>query len=372
MNRKVTLPIEAARKLAKSTTFAEAFMQRLAEMEAAGMDAVTIEASPGDDGYDVAITEPTGVIVGWFLPEWTADTLALPGGEPASDLHVTLAYLGDAADMDPEVQRKLIGVTSEVAQRHTELEGQLRGIGRFTNGEDTDPFWVGVNIPGLGALREDLVSSLKTAGIALQGLGADNWVPHVTVAYLPAGDATPPVTVKGVDTYVNSLTVAIGGTRHKLSLAPRPMDNEAVPQSLSAWVPDLVTKSKAQIEEDRFTLSPWYIPNHLDAHGDWTDPQEIQKALWGYVEEGDRQIKLQHNTEIDAGRWVEAVTWPFEVEVPLTKADGTITKHKYPAGTTFLGVKWDPWAWELIKKGELRGLSIGGTGDMILADLGEA
>ena len=376
MNRKVTMPIEEAKAFTKGlaeSIFVEGFAEGLAAAEARGLDAVTIEAMPTDDGYDLAIAEPSGVIVGWFLPSWTAETLAIPGGEPASDLHVTIGYFGDASAMSADQQRKLIGVTSEVAQRHAHLRGDLRGVGRFSNGGETDPFWVGVSIPGLADFRDDLLSSLATAGIHPQGLGADNYIPHVTVAYLDANEATPPVTVRGVEAYVADVTVAIGGTRHKLALAEPPTDSEAVqPEALSAYVPDIVTKSAEAIEEDRFTLAPWYIPNTVDAHGDWTDPVQIQKALWGYVETGDRSIKLQHNTSVHAGNWVEAVTWPFEVEAPLTKADGTITKRTFPAGTTFLGVRWEPWAWELVKSGDLRGFSIGGTGDLILADLPSA
>ena len=35
--------------------------------------------------------------------------------------------------------------------------------------------------------------------------------------------------------------------------------------------------------EHRFTLGPWYIPNRYDAHGEWTDADELQKSLWEYV-----------------------------------------------------------------------------------------
>lgn len=374
MKLKTTLTIEAAREFAKSITddiFMEGFMEGLKQAEEAGWDVLTVEAIPGpEDTYDVVIDQPSGVIVGWFLPSWEAELLAIPGGEPASELHVTLGYFGDASAMSADQQRTLLGVVSEVAQRHTELNGDLRGIGRFTNGEPTDAFWVGVDIPGLAELRDDLISSLATAGVETTGHGSGKaFIPHVTVAYLPAEAPTPPVTVAGVPVGVRELTVAIGGARHRLSLAAPPMDGEVMESSYTAYVPDIVTKSKATVEEDRFTLAPWYIPNRLDAHGDWTDPQEIQKALWGYVKTEDREIKLQHNTEIRAGEWLEAVTWPFEVEVPLMKADGTIAKHKYPAGTTFMGVQWDPWAWELVKSGDLRGFSIGGKGDMVLADL---
>ena len=149
---------------------------------------------------------------------------------------------------------------------------------------------------------------------------------------------------------------------------------EAVPEVMqdanlmqkSSEIPNQIQKS----DEKRYTLGPWYVPNRSDAHGEWTDPEELQKALWGYVENGDRDIRLQHNVNIVAGKWVEALTWPHPIEVPMLQADtGQITKTAFPAGTVFLGVQWEPWAWELVKKGEIRGYSIGGTGSGVEVDL---
>jgi len=124
--------------------------------------------------------------------------------------------------------------------------------------------------------------------------------------------------------------------------------------------------------EQRYTLGPWYVPNRGDAHGEWTDPQELQQALWGYVKNGDRDIRLQHNVDIVAGEWLEAMTWPHEVEVPMIQADtGSVSNVKFPPGTVFLGVQWKPWAWELVKQGKIRGYSIGGTGAGIEVDMPE-
>jgi hypothetical protein len=43
----------------------------------------------------------------------------------------------------------------------------------------------------------------------------------------------------------------------------------------------------------------------------------------------------------------------------------------FPANTVFLGVRWEPWAWELVKSDKLRGYSIGGRAERLLADLPE-
>lgn len=111
-------------------------------------------------------------------------------------------------------------------------------------------------------------------------------------------------------------------------------------------------------DEKRFTLGPWYIPNRLDAHNEWTDAQELQAGLWDYVRRGDRGIRLQHNRDIVAGEWVEAMQMPVEVTMRKHQDDQPIT---YPEGTVFLGVVWKPWAWDLVKKGKIRGFSIGGS-----------
>lgn len=125
------------------------------------------------------------------------------------------------------------------------------------------------------------------------------------------------------------------------------------------------------VGEARFTLGPWYIPNMEDAHGEWTDAAELQAALWEYVRCGDRRIRLQHNVDVVAGEWVEAMTWPYEVTVPMMLPDGASRDMTFPKDTVFLGVQWEPWAWELVKTGRVLGYSIGGSADRLLVDLPE-
>lgn len=123
------------------------------------------------------------------------------------------------------------------------------------------------------------------------------------------------------------------------------------------------------VAERRFTLGPWYVPNMLDAHGEWTDENELQAALWDYVKGGNREIRLQHTPGTKAGEWVEAMTWPFPVDVPMTSPEsGQTIRKQFPAGTVFLGVQWEPWAWEMVKKGQIRGYSIGGVAERMNED----
>jgi hypothetical protein len=126
--------------------------------------------------------------------------------------------------------------------------------------------------------------------------------------------------------------------------------------------------SKA-VEERQFTLGPMYVPNTMDAHNEWTDDDELQQAVWKYVQSGDRRIRLQHNRDVVAGEWVEIMTLPYPTQVPMMKADGTTEPINFPKNTVFLGVIWDDWAWDKIKKGEIRGYSIGGRAERMYVDL---
>ena len=136
-----------------------------------------------------------------------------------------------------------------------------------------------------------------------------------------------------------------------------------------------VTKSIGAYEvskadgEKRYTLGAMYIPDRLDAHGEWTSAEELQRAVWDYVRTNDRRIRLQHDREVVAGEWVEVMAFPYELTVPITSISGVPTNHTYPANTVFLGVIWEPWAWEKIKNGEILGYSIGGKAERLYVDM---
>jgi hypothetical protein len=124
--------------------------------------------------------------------------------------------------------------------------------------------------------------------------------------------------------------------------------------------------------EKQFTLGAMYIPDRIDAHGEWTDAEELQRAVWDYVRSGDRRIRLQHNRDVVAGEWVEVMAFPYPLTVPIENANGLQTTHTYPANTVFLGVIWEDWAWEKIKKGEILGYSIGGKAERLYVDMEKA
>jgi len=124
--------------------------------------------------------------------------------------------------------------------------------------------------------------------------------------------------------------------------------------------------------EKRYTLGAMYIPDQLDAHDEWTDSDELQRAVWDYVRTNDRRIRLQHDKEVIAGEWVEVMAFPYEITVPITSFSKIASNHTYPANTVFLGVIWEEWAWEKIKNGEILGYSIGGKAERLYVDMEKA
>ena len=153
----------------------------------------------------------------------------------------------------------------------------------------------------------------------------------------------------------------------------------AAARTCSAWIAggpitdeDTVKSARFLRKEasQRFTLGPLYVPEFMDAHGEWTDADELQPAVWEWVKSGDRTVYLQHDREVRAGEWVEVMTMPQPWTVDMTDGSGkSVGQVTYPAGTVFLGVIWDEDAWEKVRAGELRGYSIGGFSDRVLADL---
>ena len=99
--------------------------------------------------------------------------------------------------------------------------------------------------------------------------------------------------------------------------------------------------------EHRFTLGPWYIPDRYDAHGEWTDADELQKSLWEYVKSGDRGIRLQHNKDIVAGEWLEAMSFPvpgaaarIDMSMPDAIAKASFAGDRSAAGRYAANQRW--------------------------------
>jgi hypothetical protein len=112
--------------------------------------------------------------------------------------------------------------------------------------------------------------------------------------------------------------------------------------------------------DQRYTFGPLYSPGAIDAHGEYSTADDLQKAVWDFNLSTDLTLRKQHGAE-KIGKVVELVQWPFPHEAELG-IPGRLAKNLVlPARTVYAGVVWEPRAWPLVKSGQITGLSMGGT-----------
>lgn len=166
--------------------------------------------------------EPEGfdsVTIGLWPDAETASVLAVAGGEPAENLHLTLGFFGAADGLDQIARAHLIATAHEVAKRTSPLWGQVAGVGRFSAPEDQDArdvLWASVDVPGLEDLRTDLLQCLLASG--LQASGQHGFTPHITLAYLERGADSPIDRLEPRPIQFGALTIALGADRIEIPL----------------------------------------------------------------------------------------------------------------------------------------------------------
>lgn len=128
-----------------------------------------------------------GVMVAVYPDPAAADAVAkhISGPDntiPRGDLHVTLAYLGTTDEVQLSADA-IANAVRDAAEGTEPLEGSIGGIGQFPADENADgeggaPTWAPVDVPGLGLLREAIVSALGDAVRTDHG-----FTPHMTLGY---------------------------------------------------------------------------------------------------------------------------------------------------------------------------------------------
>lgn len=112
-------------------------------------------------------------------------------------------------------------------------------------------------------------------------------------------------------------------------------------------------------DEKRFALGVLYIPGTSDAHGEYIEADELQKAAHEYMQRGDLRLRMQHSRQTVIGTVVELVTLPWDIQADATVGK-TKKKLRLPKGTILVGAVFTPEAWPAVKSGKLAGWSLGG------------
>jgi 2'-5' RNA ligase len=150
--------------------------------------------------------------IGYPIPPEVAADLALPDGQSADSLHLTLAYLGKLAglaDDAPDRARAAVEALSFAAQP---VPIRLNGVARFPATDSSggkDVLYATVTSDELCYLRERLCNALYQVG--LSPLTTHEYVPHVTLAYIDPDAEPVTATLPNVALSLDTLAVTAGG-----------------------------------------------------------------------------------------------------------------------------------------------------------------
>lgn len=247
-------------------------------------------------------TEHSGAMIALVPTDADLDRLHVEDGEPRDELHLTLYYLGDAADVSSEVRVGAVNAVRSMIERRDLPVVVARAFGAaHWNPEGDDPAWV-LNVGDVPADERDseaLAVVRTTMDEALADGGVDlvvppqhtPWQPHICVAYSGDEDWYGRLLDRLGDVTFDRVRVAFGGDVTDLSLG-----RAATVASTSGG-----------------TIVPWHIVrDHAEC------PEGRPFAV---VKDDDGSVAGCHDTEGDAEAQLAAL---YANESEATVTDGVM------------------------------------------------
>lgn len=179
-----------AKKRAGSLALSESLLSIIERTEVSEQFALDLAEEFSEmiiDLADANISEASTMIC-LMLPKDVASKIAVDGGVPAEDLHVTITFNEepDEATFDRLVND--IKAWVKDSPMPMELKGSIGGIGAFPKGENGTPWYVPVDVPNLTTLHDQMQAVADRSAPASTTHG---FTPHVTLTY--ADTAPEPV-----------------------------------------------------------------------------------------------------------------------------------------------------------------------------------
>lgn len=185
----------------------------------------------------------TSSMIAFYLPEDITSqiTLGIPGAIPATDLHLTLCYLGKATDMtEAEVDniKRAVGLW---AKHQIPVDVRINGLARFTKTTDEgmQPIVALLDSKHLKELQYTLESYIRYDG-NFDYKTDHAFMPHVTLGYLPQGGLWPIQNLPELKFPLKSVVFKVGEARYDLELT-----GEMTPD-MSGVVPMPILKAGAR------------------------------------------------------------------------------------------------------------------------------
>lgn len=247
---------------------------------------------------EAAADSEDGVMVALAIPEEVGKHYSIEDGEPIEEMHITLAYLGKASEVDRAAAEAAV---SEWAATVSPLEGTSQGWGTFFNGEQ-NVLLVLWDVPGLAAARTSLMTFLASHGV--EAHTEHDFTAHMTVLYTDANIAALPPWPGAQEMSWDDVILSEGPEWTPFALGAEPLD---VAASLNIV---------AEVHEPRARIGA-YFDSGGGQNPDPTKPSHASLAITGFETPDDarefasrfpKSLKLRGtslSTTDDAGNRVE-------------------------------------------------------------------
>lgn len=175
----------------------------------------------------------TGAMIALVPSSADAERLAVDGGEPVEELHVTLGYLGEAALIPAEVQRNIVRCVAKCVNKQVSIVANAFAVAMFNpedgssvvaaagkepcvvllvSGQQLEPFH--------DYVMNDVAMVFAAAGMEMHEQHSP-WVAHLTLAYTGDADLSYFTDRVGAVTF-DKIRIAFGGTVVDLPLGGEP------------------------------------------------------------------------------------------------------------------------------------------------------
>lgn len=219
---------------------------------------------------------------------------AFESDEPFEELHVTVAYLGKAAEINKEMLLDAVGAWS---QRWPSFPANFSGYGVFEN-TDNRVLVALVDMPGFEDARSDLLDIM--AGYGLHPMRNHGYTPHMTLAYGDEDVTFPdslPEEAKG-DFQFDSVFVVHGGEWTEVAFTGRTakkaeLNEEPEPALPETTGEDEVDASDFMGDETDLADEPHEVPAAIvqedeDLRGESKTIEGVSRPEWLNAEGGGK------------------------------------------------------------------------------------
>ena len=270
-----------------------------------------------------------------------ADSLAIEGGEPTDEFHITLAY----GEFDPKLRDKDaidVCVQSAIDEIRDTIPDKIRfdAIKRFPASESSDGkdvIYAQVAEGQLEQVHKDLLEALKKQHISVQDTFPE-YKPHMTLAYIDSGKKHKLSEINETGT-VTEIMIGHGvESTHENEYSIMKTDDDK--RLVFGWASVSITVEGEQLE---------------DRQEDMIDPEDLEEAAYEYVlkfrDTGEEHISTMRKK----GKLVESCVFTAEKQKAMGIPEGIL-----PVGW-WIGFKIeDDAAWEKVKNGTYKMFSIEG------------